>query len=214
MAEAISTRPLLLAIGQGRALQSALPLLRAIGLNVPDEMDGRALEYPLGPVTLQLLRNWDVPVYVSEGAADLGIVGNDILAEHAERDLYAPLDLGINCCRLSIAAPKDISLPDRPRIATRHIRVTRQWFQSQGRSVHLIPLLGSLEHAPHSGLADGICDLVQTGRSLRENRLEEIAPVMQVSARLVVNKTSARSRMAEIDNLVEKMAQSAEEMQQ
>lgn len=209
-----AARPLTLAVGQGRVLQSTLPLLRAIDLPVPDEPNSRSLEYPLGPISLQMLRNWDVPVYVSEGAADLGIVGNDILGEWPERSLYSPVDLGINRCRLAIAAPEGASLPERPRIATRHTHATRRWYQSRGNSVHLIPLQGSLEYAPHSGLADGICDLVQTGSSLRENHLVEVATVLEVSARLILNKTSARVRMTEIDELVGRLVDGAKSLQQ
>ena len=203
--------PLVLAIGRGRAFAGAHGLLSELGFAMPDSDAGRAAGYDIGQgVHLQVLRNWDVPVYVSEGAADLGIVGNDILAEDPSWDLYRPVDLGISRCRLVLAAPVGRPLPERPRIATRHTRSTGQWFLKQGRSLHLIPLLGSLESAPERGLADGICDLVETGRSLRENRLEEVVTLMSVSARLVVNKASARSRMHEVDSLVRRFAAAAE----
>lgn len=202
---------LVLAIGRGRALAAATPLLSKIGLKVPEADGGRVLGHDIGQgIRLQILRNWDVPVYVCEGAADIGIVGNDVLAEHPNLDVYAPLDLGISRCRLAIAAAAGQVLPLRPRIATRHGVSTRKWFQEQGRSLHLLHLYGSLEVAPARGLVDGICDLVQTGRSLRAHQLEEVATVMEVSARLIINKASARLRMKSVNHLVQQFSQLTE----
>ena len=207
----MSSAPLILAIGRGRALDGAKPMLKRMGFALPEPCPGRALSYDIDEgLSMQVLRNWDVPVYVSEGAADVGIVGNDILAEHPEMDLYAPVDLCFSQCRLAIATPEGSALPARPRIATRHLHSTREWFQGRGHSLHLIHLYGSLESAPARGLADGICDLVATGRSLQENNLGEVATLMQVSARLIVNKAAARSRMVDIDRLVQRFSDAVE----
>ncbi|MGI9345476.1 MAG: ATP phosphoribosyltransferase [Gammaproteobacteria bacterium] len=198
-----------LAIGRGRALDNASPMLEKLGFKIPKTSSTRALGFDIGQgVSLQVQRNWDVPTYVHEGAADLGIVGNDIIAEQPDIQVYMPLDLRISVCKLCIAAPAGTQLPEYPRIATRHTVATKRWFQAQGQSMQVIPLQGSLESAPALGLADGICDLVETGRSLKENNLELIHTILSVSARLIINKASARWRMRAIDRLIQRFADS------
>ena len=198
---------LTIALSKGRILEDSLPLLAKMGLEPAGDID-RLLRVPTTDrnVSFLIIRPTDVPTYVEYGAADVGIVGKDILMEHGSDSMYEPLDLGIAICRLSVAAKKDAKLPNgqrRLRVATKYPEITRRHFAAKGEHVDLIKLYGSMELAPLVGLSDVIVDLVATGNTLRTNGLVEIETVCQVSSRLVVNKAAMKMKNAAIQQLLE-----------
>lgn len=197
--------PLRIALSKGRLLNPALALFEKIGIvAAPDR--GRQLIFPStdGRVRFLLVKPVDVPTYVEQGAADLGIAGGDVLLE-TERDVLRPLDLGFGACRIVVAAPKDPmarGINGVRRIATKYPRIAEQFFATQRIPVETIVLGGSVELAPITGLADWIVDLVETGRTLVENGLEPIAEVATSRAQLIVNRASQKLRREEITELV------------
>jgi ATP phosphoribosyltransferase len=150
-----------------------------------------------------------VPTYVQYGAADLGVAGRDLLAEHGGQGLYQPLDLGIAKCRMAVAVPEGfdynaaVRQGARLKVATKYIRTAREHFAEKGVHVDLIKLYGSMELAPLVGLADAIVDLVDTGNTLRANRLKVVEEIMPVSSRLIVNPASLKLKRDAIAPLVE-----------
>ena len=204
---------LTLALSKGRILEDCLPLLNQVGI-APRGDSGRLLRIPTQDENVELLeiRPTDVPTYVEYGAADLGIVGKDILLEHGGGALYEPVDLGIAVCRLSIATKKDSPLARgqrlaagrRLRVATKYPEVTRRHYAARGEQVEIIKLYGSMELAPLVGLADVIVDLVATGNTLRANGLIEIEIIFESSARLVVNKAAMKMKHAAIRALLDR----------
>ncbi len=198
---------LTLALSKGRMLDETLPLLARIGLQpAEDPTRSRKLILPTNRANIHLLviRAADVPVYVTYGAADLGVAGKDILLEHGGAGLYEPLDLGISRCRLMTAGRPDAPpLRRRLRVATKYVRCAERHFAMQGRQVELIKLYGSMELAPLVGLADQIVDIVDTGNTLRANGLAPLDLIAQISARLVVNKAAMKTKHGEIGELVQ-----------
>ena len=204
--------PITLALAKGRILEEALPLLAAAGFE-PAEDAATTRKLILATrdagVRLILVRAADVPTYVQYGAADLGIAGGDLLAEQGGHGLYQPLDLGIARCRLVVAAPEDFDYAAavrsgaRLRVATKYIHSAREHFAAKGVHVDLIRLYGSMELAPLVGLADAIVDLVDTGRTLRANRLRVVEELMAVSSRLIVNPASLKLKRDAIAPVVE-----------
>ncbi len=201
-----------LALAKGRILEEALPLLDRAGIApVEDALNTRKLILDTRHTGLRLIlvRAADVPTYVQYGAADLGIAGADLLAEHGGQGLYQPLDLGIARCRLAVAAPAGfdyaaaVKSGARLRVATKYIRIAREHFAAKGVQVDLIRLYGSMELAPLVGLADAIVDLVDTGQTLRANRLEVVEELMAVASRLVVNPASMKLKRGAIAPVVE-----------
>ncbi len=158
------------------------------------------------------IRPTDVPTYVEYGAADLGIVGKDILLEHGSSALYEPVDLGIAVCRLSVATTRQSPLVTQPaaglgrrlRVATKYPEITRRHYAARGEQVEIIKLYGSMELAPLVGLADVIVDLVATGNTLRANGLVEIETIFESSARLVVNKAAMKMKHVAIRALLDR----------
>jgi len=155
------------------------------------------------------VRASDVPTYVQYGAADLGVAGRDLLIEHGGRGLYQPLDLGIARCRMMVAVPEDFDYTAavrkgaRLRVATKYIQIAREHFAAKGVHVDLIKLYGSMELAPLVGLADAIVDLVDTGSTLRANRLKAVEEILPISSRLIVNPASMKVKRAEVLPLIE-----------
>jgi len=202
-----------LALPKGRILLEALALLKKVGF------DGEALAHDSRKLILDiperrarflLLRNSDIPTYVEYGAADMGIVGKDVLQEQL-KDVYEPLDLKFGACRLVVARPQDYSRPaaainwSHIKVATKYLRLAEEHFSKQGVQVELIYLGGSVELAPLIGLSDYIVDLVQTGRTLEENGLVEVEEIMHSTARLVVNRASQKTKYEPIMRLVHQM---------
>lgn len=150
----------------------------------------------------------DVSIYVERGAADIGVVGKDILLE-ARSDVYELLDLGVGRCRVTVAAPKGFSYDRNEdlRVATKFTNIAREFYASTGRDIDIIHLNGSIELAPILGLSDVIVDLVETGTTLKENNLEVIEEIEQISARLISNKSSFKFKTKQIEQLTAKMAE-------
>ncbi len=196
-----------IALSKGRIYEETRPLLAAAGI-VPSEDPevSRKLILPTGDpgVRVIIVRASDVPTYVQYGAADLGVAGRDLLAEHGGRGLYQPLDLGIARCRMMVAVPEDFDYPAavrkgaRLRVATKYIQTAREHFAAKGVHVDLIKLYGSMELAPLVGLADAIVDLVDTGGTLRANRLKAVEEILAVSSRLIVNPASMKVKRAQV----------------
>ena len=191
---------LTLALSKGRILEDSLPLLAKMGVTPAGDI-GRLLRVPTNVKGLSLLiiRPADVPTYVEYGAADFGITGKDVLMEHGGEALYEPLDLGIARCRLSVAAQKDYVQPAavrRQRVATKYPEITRRHFAARGQQVEIIKLYGSMELAPLVGLSDVIVDLIDTGRTLKANGLVEVEKIVDVTARIVVNKAAMKMKHA------------------
>jgi ATP phosphoribosyltransferase len=204
---------LTLAVPRGALFTGALDLLDAIGIETAGARgDSRALVFDAGELSLVTMRPSDVPTYVEAGAADLGITGKDVLAEQHDRALYELLDLGFGRCRMVLACRRGDQRPGESerrlgamRIATKYPRTAERYFEETGRQVELIEVKGSVELAPLSGLAEGIVDLVDTGRTLDENDLEVREEIATSSARLVANRVAHKLRAAEIDSLLERM---------
>lgn len=146
----------------------------------------------------------DVAIYVERGAADIGVVGKDILME-SRPEVYELLDMDTGKCRMAVAAPEGYSddVQSTLRVATKFTNVARQFYASTGRDIDIIHLNGSIELAPILGLSDVIVDLVETGTTLRENHLEVIQVIGNISARFIANKSSFKFRNQEIENILE-----------
>lgn len=204
-------KPLTLALPKGRLLAPALGMLRSMGLDGV-EADSRKLIFADERRGLRflILKPADIPTYVEYGAADLGIVGKDILLEQ-EPDVYEPLDLGFGFCRLVVAEPQALWERDDPskwswvRVATKYPTLTERYFSERGIQVEMIRLDGSIELAPLVGLADRIVDLVQSGETLRANGLVEVAEIMRSTARLIVNRASLKTEYFPVSQLIEQM---------
>ena len=159
-----------------------------------------------------ILRPVDIPTYVEYGAADVGIVGKDVIDE-GERDVYEPLDLKFGRCRLVIAqpgrVPQEQSLTDWSyiRVATKFPRITERYYNGKGVPVEIIRLSGSIELAPLVGLCERIVDLVETGRTMAENGLVVVGEVMRVSARLIVNRASQKTKYEQVTDLISRLKQ-------
>lgn len=201
----ISTDPIILAVPKGRILEEALPLLAHAGI-VPEaafsDEGSRALRFKTNRPDIDLIRvrAFDVATFVAHGAAQLGIVGSDVLAEFAYSELYAPVDLGIGHCRLSVAEPAALAATDDPRgwshvrVATKYPHLTRKHFEARGVQAECIKLNGAMELAPLLDLAPRIVDLVSSGRTLKENGLVEVETIMEVSSRLIANRAAFKTR--------------------
>jgi ATP phosphoribosyltransferase len=198
---------LTIALTKGRILKETLPLLARAGIEpLEDVGSSRKLVFDTGRagVRLVIIRGTDVPTYVRHGAADMGVVGKDILLEHGAEGLYEPLDLGIARCRLMTAGPVGWQADGaRIRVATKFVNITRRYFAQQGIHAELIKLYGAMELAPIMDLADLIVDIVDTGNTLRANGMEPLEEIASISSRLVVNKAAMRSRHRAIQGVVD-----------
>jgi ATP phosphoribosyltransferase len=206
-------RPLRLALPRGALWTGTLDLLDVVGIETRAlRGESRALLFPAGELSLVTMRPSDVPTYVEAGAADLGITGKDVLTEQRDRAVYELLDLGFGVCRMVLAGRRgDPSLGESERrlgamrIATKYPRTAERWFEETGRQAEVIEVRGSVELAPLAGLADGIVDLVDTGRTLAENGLEIREEIAVSTARLVANRVAHKLRATEIDALVDRL---------
>ena len=207
------TAPLTLALPKGRLLDPALAVLGSLGIRSLDA-DSRRLLLTDEKMDLRFifLKPADIPTYVEYGAADLGIVGKDILLEQ-QPDVYEPVDLGFGFCRLVVAEPKDLWERDDPskwswvRVATKYPALTERYFSERGVQVEIVRLDGSIELAPLVGLAERIVDLVQSGETLRANGLVEVAQIMTSTARLIVNRASLKTAHARVGALIQALRQ-------
>ncbi|HZN01909.1 MAG TPA: ATP phosphoribosyltransferase [Pyrinomonadaceae bacterium] len=195
-----------IALAKGRLQAEALRLLEHAGVAVSSEaLSSRRLEIEdeSGRYQFLFVKPADVPVYVEHGIADCGVVGRDVLLESGT-DLLQPLSLDIGRCRLVVAVRTGVLLSELGllRVATKYPRIASAHFGARGRPVEIIELAGSVELAAVLGLADCIVDLVETGRTLRENGLKEIEVISESTARLVVNRASYQLKAAVIGNLI------------
>jgi ATP phosphoribosyltransferase len=195
------SKPLTFAIPKGRILEEALPLMARAGV-VPEaeffDKKSRALSFAVEGSDMRLIRvrAFDVATFVAHGAAQAGIVGSDVVEEFAYADLYAPVDLDIGHCRLSVAEPVDAegtATASHLRIASKYPSLTHRHFEAQGIQAEVVKLNGAMELAPMLGLAGRIVDLVSTGRTLKENGLRETDIIMPISARLIVNRAALKT---------------------
>jgi ATP phosphoribosyltransferase len=202
---------LTVALPKGRLLEPAAGLFRRLGWRCELGNGSRQLQVTeedvaTGAIRFLLVKPADVPVYVEYGAADLGIVGQDVLWESG-RDVYQPLLLGFGQCRLVLAGlpsqrERNFRLATGLRAATKYPTLARAHFQQQGLSVEIIPLTGSIELAPLVGLADLVVDVTETGRTLRENGLVELEEIVACQAMVIVNRVAYRLRLEEIRQLL------------
>ena len=210
MSEAIT-----IALTKGRILKETLPLLAQAGIEpLEDISKSRKLifETTAEGVQLVIIRGTDVPTYVRHGAAQVGVVGKDILLEHGAEGVYEPLDLGIAHCRLMTAAPVGWQARgSRIRVATKFVNIAREYFARQGVHAELIKLYGAMELAPMMDLADLIVDIVDTGNTLRANGMEPLDEIASISSRLIVNKAAMRSHYQPIQSLIDSLAAAVEE---
>lgn len=208
---------LCIALTKGRILKETLPLLARAGIeSLEDISSSRKLVFATNRPEVQLvvLRGTDVPTYVRYGAADMGVVGKDILLEQGADGLYEPLDLGIARCRLMTAARVGWRNEGaRIRVATKFVNITRNFFAQQGVHADLIKLYGALELAPIMNLADLIVDIVDTGNTLRANGMEPLEEIAAISSRLVVNKAAMRSRHSAITQIIADLTAAVQEAQ-
>ncbi len=200
-------RPLTVAIPKGRVQKQLVPMLDRAGFEASRLLDDdRTLIRETDDKRLRflLLKPDDVPTYVEYGAADLGIVGRDVLMER-RYDLYQPLDLGIGKCRMVVAGPPGVSLPAVPRVATKYARIATDHFAAKGVQAEVIFVQGSVELAPLVGLSDLIVDLVETGSTLKENGLVEQELICNISSVVVANRSLFKLRHAEVSRIVEQL---------
>jgi ATP phosphoribosyltransferase len=203
-----------LALSKGRIFEETVPLLARAGI-VPAEDPEESRKLIIGTSDPQLrivvVRASDVPTYVQYGAADIGVAGKDVLMEHGGSGLYVPVDLGIGCCRLCVAAPRGFDYASavrrgaRLRVATKYVQSSRDHFANKGVHVDLIKLYGSMELAPLAGLADAIVDLVSSGGTLKANNLVEVEEIAQISSRLIVNQAALKTRRETLMPLIDRM---------
>jgi ATP phosphoribosyltransferase len=213
--------PIVLAVPKGRILKEVMPLLKHAGI-VPErafaDEDARQLHFATNLPNLSIIRvrSFDVATFVAFGAAQLGVAGNDVIMEFEYSELYAPLDLKVGRCRISVAESAELAGKDDPsrwshvRVATKYPEITRRHFAARGVQAECIKLNGALELAPKLGLCRRIVDLVSTGRTLEENGLVEVEKIADVTSRLIVNRAAVKTRPVEISRWVAKFGAAVE----
>ncbi len=193
-----------------RALAPTLGILSSIGIESLDDISSsRKLVFDTNrdDIKLMILRGMDVATYVEHGIADLGIAGKDVLLEHDGTGFYEPLDLGIMKCKIMVAGLREErQLPPRLKIATKFENTAKRYYAEKGVQVDIIKLYGAMELAPVTGLAHRIVDIVETGNTLRANGLVPMEFVTDISARLIVNKISLKTRYAQVQAIVDSLA--------
>ena len=208
------TSPLVLALPKGRIFDELEPVLKKVGITPEKsffDSGDRGLKFDTNIEGLSIIRvrSFDVATFVAYGAAQLGVAGSDVIEEFNYPDLYAPLDLGIGKCRLSVAEPASMAQNDDPtrwshvRIATKYPNLTSRYFAARGVQAECIHLNGAMELAPAIGLSERIVDLVSSGATLKANGLVEVEKIMDISSRLIVHRASYKTRIAEIGPILE-----------
>ncbi|MEQ8604463.1 MAG: ATP phosphoribosyltransferase [Marivibrio sp.] len=218
--ETVANEPLVLAVPKGRILKELRPLLDGVGVEPEaafDDPDSRQLRFAtnLTGVEIVRVRSFDVATFVAFGAAHLGVAGNDVLMEFDYSEIYAPVDLSIGHCRLSVAEPTSLSASDDPsrwshiRVATKYPNVTRRHFARRGVQAECIKLNGAMELAPSMGLCRRIVDLVSTGGTLKANGLVEVETIAEVTSRLIVNRTALKTRPDQVGDWIGRFQEAA-----
>jgi ATP phosphoribosyltransferase len=212
--------PIVLALPKGRILAELGPMLDRAGIRPEPDFaneESRKLSFKTNLPGLDIIRvrSFDVATFVAFGAAQLGIVGNDVLMEFNYSELYSPLDLKIGRCRLSVAEPAELGAIDEPqrwshvRVATKYPEITRRHFAARGVQAECIKLNGALELAPTLGLCQRIVDLVSTGATLKANGLIEVERIADISSRLAVNRTALKTRPDEITGWIDRLGRAS-----
>ena len=195
---------LLLALPKGRLLNEVKVLLEKVGIEFDDKSRKLIINTSKDFIKVAILRTWDIPKFVNYGAADIGVVGKDILMEKEDEEFVELLDLEIGKCRLSLAGKNKLnSTSSRLRVATKYPKSAISYMNSIGIQAEIIYLHGSQEIAPVLGLADVIIDLVDTGNTLKENGMKELDKISDISTRLIVNKASLKTRSRLIDEITD-----------
>ena len=205
----MTDKPLILALPKGRILEECGPVLAGAGIEPAADYlkDGsRRLRFPTNHPELDVVRvrPFDVATFVAFGAAEIGICGSDVLMEFDYSEIYAPLDLGIGQCRVSVAEPVETAGSDDParwsqvRVASKYPNIARRHYAARGVQAEIVHLNGAMELAPGLGLSRLIVDLVQTGSTLKANGLVETEVIAHVSSRLIVNRTALKTRPEQI----------------
>jgi ATP phosphoribosyltransferase len=213
--------PITIAVPKGRILSELLPLFKRAKLE-PEaaffDENSRALQFSCKNEAVNLIRvrSFDVATFVAFGAAQLGICGSDVLAEFDYSDIYAPLDVNIGHCRLSLAMPEDadnaasLARESHVRVATKYPNLTQKYFAEKGVQAECVKLSGAMELAPKLGLSKHIVDLVSSGQTLKANGLKEVEIIMNVSSRLIANRAAFKTRNAEIAALIERFREAVD----
>ncbi|EPY2275092.1 ATP phosphoribosyltransferase [Clostridium sporogenes] len=202
-----------IALTKGRLQKKAIEIFKTININTKELEDkGRKLifnckneEYD---IELFLVKAKDVETYVEYGAADIGVVGKDTLME-TNKEFYEVLDLNVGKCKFALAALSSFKLDqgyNKKKIATKYPQIAREYFRKKGMDVELIKIEGSVELGPIVGLADAIVDIVETGNTLRENGLVVVEDICEISARMIVNKASMKTKRDEIIKIIENVS--------
>ena len=198
---------MLIALPKGRLLPEIKKLFSKIEIDFDENSRKLIIESSEENIKIAILRTWDIPKFVNYGVADLGVVGKDILFEtDLENNYYEILDLKIGICRMSLAS-LDSKLPKNKKIkvATKYPSFAKDFFSKLSKDIDIVILKGAIEIAPILGLSDCIVDLVQTGKTLKENGLKELDLISNISSKLIVNKSSFKSNNKTIKNLLEKL---------
>jgi ATP phosphoribosyltransferase len=205
-----------MAVPKGRILEELIPLLNEAGIEPePDFFNerSRSLQFRTNDPALEIIRvrSFDVATFVAFGAAQLGICGNDVLLEFDYSEIYAPLDLNIGRCRISVAEAEELSRTDDPRrwshvrVATKYPGITRRHFAARGVQAECIKLNGAMELAPRLGLCRRIVDLVSTGGTLKANGLVEVERIADITSRLIVNRAAFKTQSAEVGRFIDRI---------
>jgi len=214
---------LVIALPKGRILEEVMPLVQKAGIE-PEaaffDSKSRALKFATNHDHIEIVRvrSFDVATFVAFGAAQIGVCGGDVLLEFDYPEIYAPLDLDIGYCRISVAEPKDLSKDDDPnrwshvRVATKYPNITSKYFAKRGVQAECIKLNGAMELAPNMGLCSRIVDLVSTGSTLKANGLVEVEQICEITSRLAVNRTALKTRSEEIKNWIEKFREAVNDV--
>ncbi len=216
------TDKLILALPKGRILGEVLPLLKRAGIEPEPEFSDpntRKLRFDTNDPGIEIIRvrAFDVATFVAFGAAHFGVAGSDVIMEFEYPELYAPLDLDIGKCRLSVAAPQSVVAVDNParwshvRVATKYPNLTHKHFARRGVQAECIKLNGAMELAPTLGLCRWIVDLVSTGGTLKANGLVEIETIMDISSRLVVNRAALKTRASTLTGWIDRIRDALED---
>lgn len=216
------TDKLILALPKGRILAEVLPLLARAGIEPEPEFsdpDTRKLRFDTNDPGIEIIRvrAFDVATFVAFGAAHFGVAGSDVIMEFDYPELYAPIDLDIGKCRLSVAAPQSVVAVDNPvrwshvRVATKYPNLTQKYFARRGVQAECIKLNGAMELAPTLGLCRRIVDLVSTGGTLKANGLVEIEKIAEISSRLVVNRAALKTRASTLTGWIDRIRDALED---
>lgn len=209
-------RPIRIALTKGRLEQLTITMLEQLGYDCEQVKNkGRRLILPIGDGSIEvvLAKAPDVITYVENGVCDMGVVGKDTILEK-EGNFYEVADLGFGTCKFALAVKKGTNFYegyDRKVVASKYVHVAKQYFHKKNMDVDLVKIEGSVELAPILGLADGIVDIVETGNTLKENGLEVVETICEISARFIVNVASMKTRKEEIGDFIQKMERFLEE---